>query len=404
LACSGCVTSAEVVLVEQQSEKEVLSNLQDKGDRVFVASISPQTLASFAAKYNVTTSKAFSTITTFLTRLGVDRVLDIATARDIALVASAQEFIHRYRASQTLPILASACPGWVCYAEKTHPYTLPHISQVKSPQQIMGVYVKDVIGKELGKSPDLVYHISVMPCYDKKLEASRNDFYNDVYRTRDVDCVLTSGELERLFISEGSLDVFQHAEESMDIDHAPNPVGSPSGGYLEFILAYAAKELFQLDGVSSLGEGTGCQIKTVRNADMKEITLEVNGQVLLRFAICYGFRNIQNLVRRIKSKRCVYHYVEVMACPSGCINGGGQLHPGQGQEQQSIGAKEWLTHVANIYHSTPTRYATNNPLAQQMVQSWLGGWETDLARKALLTQYHDVKSNASQANPLATTW
>lgn len=225
LACSGCVTSAEVVLVEQQSEQEVLNNLRNKEDRVIIASISPQTLASFAAKYDVPAPQVYSIITSFLTGLGVDRVMDISTSRDIALVASAQEFIHRYRASQPgfdpssssssspLPLLASACPGWVCYAEKTHPHTLPYISHVKSPQQIMGSYVKEVVGSELGRSPDKVYHISIMPCYDKKLEASRSDFYNDLYSTRDVDCVLTTGELERLFISErGSFGAFQTAQ------------------------------------------------------------------------------------------------------------------------------------------------------------------------------------------------
>ena len=84
--------------------------------------------------------------------------------------------------------------GWICYAEKTHgSYILPYISTTKSPQQIMGSLVKDYFAKLQGRTPDLIYHVAVMPCFDKKLEASRQDFYNDLYRTRDVDCVITSG-------------------------------------------------------------------------------------------------------------------------------------------------------------------------------------------------------------------
>lgn len=89
-------------------------------------------------------------------------------------------------------------PGWVCYAEKTHGhFILPYISSTKSPQQIMGSMVKDYFAKLQGTSPDKVYHVTVMPCYDKKLEASREDFYSDVYRTRDVDCVITTGALNQ---------------------------------------------------------------------------------------------------------------------------------------------------------------------------------------------------------------
>ena len=84
--------------------------------------------------------------------------------------------------------------GWVCYAEKTHgSYVLPHISTTKSPQQMMGSLVKEYFGTLMNRNPDQVYHVTVMPCYDKKLEASREDFYNDMYSTRDVDCVITSG-------------------------------------------------------------------------------------------------------------------------------------------------------------------------------------------------------------------
>jgi len=110
---------------------------------------------------------------------------------------------YRYRRKHedpsSLPILSSSCPGWICYAEKTHgDLLIPHISAVKSPQQITGSLVKDVLSKHCGVTPDRIYHVTVMQCYDKKLEASRQDFYDDIYSTKDVDLVLTAGEVEEM--------------------------------------------------------------------------------------------------------------------------------------------------------------------------------------------------------------
>ncbi|CAO2642320.1 Cytosolic iron-sulfur assembly component 3 [Lemmus lemmus] len=101
-------------------------------------------------------------------------------------------------------MLASACPGWICYAEKTHGnFILPYISTARSPQQVMGSLVKDFFAQQQHLTPDKIYHVTVMPCYDKKLEASRPDFFNQEYQTRDVDCVLTTGEVFRLLEEEG---------------------------------------------------------------------------------------------------------------------------------------------------------------------------------------------------------
>jgi iron only hydrogenase large subunit-like protein len=130
--------------------------------------------------------------------LGVEYVFDTSFSREFSLLESAAEFVARYKNSISLPLpmLASACPGWICYAEKTHgDFVLPYISTTKSPQQIMGSIVKNYFSSTIGQKADNIYHCAIMPCYDKKLEASRDDFYNDIMKTRDVDCVLTSVEI-----------------------------------------------------------------------------------------------------------------------------------------------------------------------------------------------------------------
>ena len=130
--------------------------------------------------------------------LGVEYIFDTSFSREFSLLESAAEFVARYKNSINLPLpmLASACPGWICYAEKTHgEVILPYISTTKSPQQVMGSLVKNYFSQSIGLKGDNIYHCAIMPCYDKKLEASRDDFYNDILKTRDVDCVLTSVEI-----------------------------------------------------------------------------------------------------------------------------------------------------------------------------------------------------------------
>lgn len=141
--------------------------------------------------------------------LGAEFVFDTTFAREFSLIESAREFVARYKQQQQqhqqhgsmshlLPVLASSCPGWICYAEKTHgSFLLPYISAVKSPQQVMGSLVKDYVCKRvLDITPDSIYHVTIMPCFDKKLEAARNDFFNEFHQSKDVDCVLSTSNTD----------------------------------------------------------------------------------------------------------------------------------------------------------------------------------------------------------------
>lgn len=202
LACSGCITSAESVLVTQQSQEELLrvfkenKQLSEESAKLIIVSISIQPVISLATLYNLTVNDCAGKLITYFRNLGAHLVVDMAIAEDFALLENQREFIHRFRATQSdgiknsLPMLASSCPGWVCYAEKTHgSYILPYISHIKSPQQIMGSLIKNwTTSQTRGRQ---IYHVTVMPCYDKKLEAAREDFFN--HETgRDVDCVITA--------------------------------------------------------------------------------------------------------------------------------------------------------------------------------------------------------------------
>ncbi len=438
LACSGCVTSAEAVLVSLQSHTEVLNTLDTHPEldvrhlldvqngvpnghsipgpeeRVFVASVSPQVRASIAATFGLSEQKAGFVIEQFLSgsqglRIGGQHnsrfqwVVDTNQMREACLVLGAQEVAEALNDKSTpKPILTSACPGWICYAEKTHPHILPHLSALKSPQALSGILLKSVLSKSLGIHASQIWHLAIMPCFDKKLEASRGELTDQSWSEepfttsespiRDVDCVITSRELLSLAEARGiqlaslPLQPLSHTQAPPFPDARiarflfPKPRRStqatadagPSGGYLYHILR--TQQMLYPNSMISIQRG--------RNADVVEYTLTTSNseKPLMKCARYYGFRNIQNLVRKLKPAKqsklpgavrrtanaaggTDYAYVEVMACPGGCTNGGGQikvedvvnvLPQTRGEVVEKVtpqGQKEWLRRVDEAYYS-----------------------------------------------------
>ncbi|KAL7378004.1 hypothetical protein ABVT39_007276 [Epinephelus coioides] len=405
LACSGCITSAESVLITQQSHEELFKVLRNNKaspteQKVVVVSVSPQSRASIAAYFDLSSSETGRRLTSFFKGLGVHHVFETSFSRTFSLLESQREFVERFQRKEqdnkSLPMLASACPGWICYAEKTHgEFILPYISTTRSPQAMMGSLVKGYFAEQQGLSPQQIYHVAVMPCFDKKLEASRSDFYLEKAETREVDCVITSGEVQKMLeeknvslndVEAAPLDaMFSSVSGGEYLSHA----GSGSGGYLHHVFTHAAKHLFG-EEVKEL------TYKTLRNKDFQEVTLEKDGKVVLCFASTYGFRNIQNLVQKLKRGKSPYHFVEVMACPSGCLNGGGQLKPKPGQNP-----KELLQKVEELYKAERPLSPEEDARVAELYQSWLHSVGEERAKELLHTNYHTVEK---MTNGLAMKW
>lgn len=427
LACSGCVTSAEAVLVSLQSHAEVLAaldaapalrlapgggrvdGLADAGARLFVASVSPQARASLAAACGapVSAADAGRMLDALLRgpaglpaagrwRNSFAWVLDTDVARDAGLVLAADEAIRG--GPPAPPVLVASCPGWVCYAEKTLPHVLPHLSTVKSPQALMGTLLKTALSRTLGIPPGRIWHLAVMPCFDKKLEASREELTDQAWAAaaaatgvRDVDCVITSKEVLILCESR-AIDFFSLPRDGSSLP-PPEPFPDPrlhgflftrcgprnppraagsSGGLLHHILQTRAAQT----------PGSEIHMSRGRNADVVEYCVAVDGEPAFKAARYYGYRNIQNLVRRLKPARpsrmpggkpfgsarrpagkpasLEYSYVEVMACPGGCTNGGGQIKVDDAilvERNRFVGKpgpqeqKDWLAEVDEAYYS-----------------------------------------------------
>lgn len=341
-------------------------------NKEIVVSLSLQSISSLAYRYSIPAQEAAERLASFFISLGCHKVYDINLARHLALVESNREYALRSSEKKNLPIISSICPGWICYAEKTNgDLIIPHLSKVRSPQQIMGALLKDVDAKQRGKHRDEIYHVTIMPCFDKKLEASRNDFKAQD-GSQDVDCVLTPVELEEILNDEGvSLLDFDRVKLNVLCDNTFEPLsshnGSTSGGYAENILT-----------TQSAGD-TKLELSASRNRDF----IEVNQ----KFAIINGFRNIQTVVQRLKRNALKYDYIEVMACPSGCINGGAQCRPNPGDDQMAAtqATKQIYEQVGPI--ELPTN-ADSEKVSKLYENLGLGD---DITRKRLLyTDFHPV--------------
>lgn len=428
LACSGCITSAESVLVSQQTYLQLYSILDTNLEasrsgaakpKLVVVSVSPQSRVALAAKFNLSLDEATERISAFLKWIGVDYVFDTNFGRDISLHECSLEFLEHYRRDhqdQVLPLICGACPGWVCYAEKTQPQIIDNLSRVKSPQQIMGTLTKYFFAsKLLGQSisPAHIFHVTVMPCYDKKLEASRPDFFDETFQTRDVDCVISTSELMKMIDEKllTSTNLFSLPETILDcqlsLGSSTSHAGSGSGGYLENVMRFACRKLFNVNLLLDQYGNLICEdprvsllIETQRNSDYQDFILSEreSGRVLLRFAKVYGFRNVQNLVRKMKNRRVVYDYVEVMACPGACLNGGGQIRP---DPDSGVTPKQNLDKMQEIYSGQPVKIEPLvDPRIELVYREWLGGFGSPLLR----TSFRAVEQTLPTSNIISVQW
>ncbi|KAB5551554.1 hypothetical protein DKX38_008865 [Salix brachista] len=456
----GCITSAETVMLEKQSLDEFLSNIIDKG-KVIIVSLSPQSRASLAVYLGISPLQVFKKLTTFFKSLGVKAVFDTSCSRDLTLIETCNEFVCQYKQSQlnideksnpSLPMLSSACPGWICYAEKQlGSYILPYVSSVKSPQQTIGATIKHHICQKMGLRPDEVYHVTVMPCYDKKLEAARGDFVFEMeqgdanknsLRITEVDSVLTTGEVLDL-IKLKAVDIETLDDSPLDkmltnVSEEGYLYGVPgsSGGYAETVFRYAARMLFGREVEGPLA------FRSLRNMDFREVTLEVDGKVVLKFALCYGFQNLQNIVRKVKMGRCDYHFVEIMACPSGfffsfylhligafvyligCLNGGGQIKPKPQQSpRELLQSYSYYQSCSQKGDIKPDLFRDlnsaipvaapllkldffdpfENPLVKSLYDEWLDQPGSEKAKRHIHTEYHPVVWEIMISPPLKST-
>ncbi len=317
--CGQCASVCPTGALMPKSELEEVWKALDNPALTVVAQIAPAVRVALGESFGLPVG-ALSTgqMVAALRAMGFKKVYDTAFAADLTVIEEASEFLKRRTSGERLPQFTSCCPGWVKFAEQYYPSLLPNLSTCRSPQQMLGSLAKETLPASLGIERRNLVMVSIMPCTAKKFEARRPEFARD--GQPDVDFVLTTQELARM-IEESGLRFDRLEPESLDM-----PLGfktgaglifGNSGGVSEAVLRYAAEVLTGLKSDS-------VDYHEVRGDDRLREARFTAGGVTLKLAIVSGLRAARELADRIRKGEYTCDFVEVMACPGGCVGGAGQ--------------------------------------------------------------------------------
>ena len=319
ISCGQCIVNCPTgALVEKDDSDKVLAAINDP-DKYVIVQTAPSIRATLGECFGMSIgTNVQGKMVAALRRLGFDKVFDTDFAADLTIMEEAHEFIERVQNGGVLPMITSCSPGWVKYCEHYYPDQIPHLSTCKSPQQMFGATIKTWYAKKMGLDPEKIVVVGIMPCTAKKFETKRDDQAASGYP--DVDIALTTRELARMIESAGIY--FKHLpDEEFD-----NPLGEGTGAAVIFGATGGVMEAALRTAVETL---TGKPLDNVDFTDVrgmdgvKEAEYEVAG-IKLKVAVASGTANAHTLMEQVKDGTSPYHFIEIMGCPGGCINGGGQ--------------------------------------------------------------------------------
>ncbi len=317
-----------------------------------------------------------------LKTLGFDRVFDTNISADLTAWEETHEFLRRRTAGGPLPLFTSCCPGWVKYCEQYHADLLPNLSTCRSPQQMLGSLLKTYWAPRAGLDPAEVFVVSVMPCTAKKYEAARPEFSRD--GRPDVDCVLSTREVAAM-IKEAGLDLGSLEDQSFD-----NPLGLASGAAVIFGTTGGVAEAVvrTVVGIVHGQEAPRVDFIPVRGQrGVKEavVRLDAGGGSgkgdEVRIVVAHGLRNAAKVIRAIKAGEATYDVVEIMACPGGCVGGGGQ--PATSADVRAARSRG----LYRIDRQSQLHRPQDNPQLARLYQDWLGQAGSQVAHENLHTHY-----------------
>jgi iron-only hydrogenase group A len=389
---SDCILCGQCILVcptaalrEKGSLKEVVNALNDK-NKFTIVQVAPAVRATLGEEYNIPLgTDVTGQMVTGLKRLGFKKVFDTNFAADLTIMEEATELIHRVQNGGKLPMFTSCCPGWIKYAEQNRPEILEHLSTCKSPHEMEGAVLKTYYAKKMGINPKDVFVVSIMPCTVKKYESNRNELSED--NMADVDAVLTTRELVRFFKIAG-IEFGDLPEGYFD-----NPLGEStgaaaifgtSGGVMEAALRTA---YFKLSGK----ELENLELEAIRGEDgVKEATIPI-GDLNVNVAVVNGIGNVKRILDEVQNGTSKYHFIEVMTCPGGCINGGGQpIH------QQAEKIQKRMKALYQIDNKMKLRRSHENESVKILYKEFLVEPNSHKAHEILHTEYFDRKKVISK--------
>ena len=365
VSCGQCIVSCPTgALSEQDSTAEVLSALHDPSKHVVVGP---------APSVRVTLGECFgmpigsNVEGKMVRRLGFDKVFDVDTAADFTIIEEGTEFIHRLQEGGAMPMITSCSPGWIRFCEQHYPEFVPNLSSCKSPQQMFGSLVKSYYAEKAGIDPKDIYVVSIMPCTAKKYECKREE-QRMANGCMPVDASLTTRELARMITQAGMM--FDHLPDGefdpmLGVSTGASVIFGATGGVMEAALRTVVA---QLTG----DEMAPLDYTEVRGTQgIKEASYELPGKTV-RVCVASGLHNAKLVLDGVRSGELQYDFIEFMACPGGCVNGGGQpLHPATVRsftDLRGLRAKALYKQDSGMEF----RKSHDNPVVKEVYATYLG--------------------------------
>ena len=391
--CGQCITHCPTGALKERNDLPAIYDILADPDKVTVVQIAPAVRTAWLERNDVEPGiDTEGRLVAALKRIGFDYVLDTVFSADVTIMEEGNELLERLRSKKQMPMFTSCCPGWVSYLTMYHPELLGQLSTTKSPQQIFGALIKTYFAEKTGVAPENICSIAIMPCVSKKREAALESMNASGYQ--DVDYVLTTREMVRLLRAE-HIDPRGLKEKPFD-----SPIGDGTGagaifgvtgGVMEAALRTAYKvvtgEEADEDAFKAVrdtrteGRDNAINLGGIRTAEF-----EIAGKVL-KTCVVSGLKNAEEVIQQIQSGEAHYDFVEVMACPGGCVGGGGQpIH------EEAEWAPKRGERLYELDKERKLRRSHENPQVQKLYKEFL---ETPLSEKAeqLLHTQHMWEKN-----------
>ena len=382
VSCGQCIAVCPTgALSEKDGTEDVLAAIADPSKHVVVQT-APAVRAALGEEFGLPIgTDVEGKMAAALRRLGFDKVFDTNFSADLTIMEEAHEFLDRVQNGGKLPLITSCSPGWIKYCEHYFPDMTENLSSCKSPQQMFGAITKTYYAEKMGIDPKDIVCVSVMPCTAKKFEIGRDD--QDAAGVPDVDISITTRELARL-IKRVGLDFVNLPEEGFD-----DPLGESTGAAVIFGATGGVMEAALRTAVETLTgeELKELDFKEVRGTEgIKEATYPVAGMDV-KVAVASGLRNAKELLEKVNAGEADYHFIEIMGCPGGCVNGGGQPQVTADVrnfvDYKAMRAKVLYDNDANKQF----RKSHENPSIKKVYEEYLGEPGSHRAHDVLHTTY-----------------
>ena len=378
--CGQCITHCPVGGLRERSDTHLAFEALANTDKITIVQVAPAVRTAWGEALGLRREEAtMGRMAAALRRLGFDHVFDTNFTADLTIMEEGTEFLHRLTSGGLTrwPMFTSCCPGWVRFLKSQYPELTRQLSTAKSPQQMFGSVAKTWYAQKLGVTPDKIFCVSIMPCVAKKAEAELPTMATEY--GPDVDLVLTTREFVRM-IRADKLNVATLAEEPLDdpmgMHSGAGVIFGATGGVMEAALRTAhfvlTGENPDPDAFAAVRTGPG----------LREATFEIAGNEV-RCAVVSGLGNARELIEQIKAGKAHYDFVEVMACPGGCVGGGGQPINTDDVELYGVrGQRLYALDKANTM-----RFSHENPHVQKLYEEYLGEPNGELAHHLLHTDH-----------------